>query len=397
MNSIEVGWNERSADLLLQNLALPLAQMERGQGCYLWDSSGTQYLDFLGGIAVNSLGHCHPEFVSTLNAQAQRLDHISNYFVSRPQLDLAEKLLDISGAAGGRVFFSNSGTEANEAAFKLVRLHGKGKGKTRVLAFEGAFHGRTMGALALTAKEDYRTPFEPLAGGVEHIPLSVEALEAAMGDDVAAIFLEPIQGEAGVRELPEGLLRRARELTTEHDALLVLDEVQTGIGRVGSWFAFQQEGITPDAVTLAKGMGAGFPIGALIAFKSCADLFYPGSHGTTFGGNPLAAAVSLRVLEVIEEQAIIENVSVQEQRLREGIADLGSPLVAGVRGSGLLLGVVLRKPIAVQVAKEAFSRGLIINAPSPEVIRLAPPLIVGQKQVEEFLALFGQALESASA
>ncbi len=395
MTKVEIGWNKRSAELLLQNLALPLAQMERGQGCYLWDTSGKKYLDFLGGIAVNSLGHCHPEFVSALASQAGRLDHISNYFVSRPQLDLAEKLLDLAGAERGRVFFSNSGTEANEAAFKLARLHGKDKGKTRVLAFEGAFHGRTMGALALTAKKAYRAPFEPLAGGVEHVALSVDSLEVAMGNDVAAVFLEPILGEAGVVELPDGLLRRARELTAQHDALLILDEVQTGVGRVGDWFAFQRAGVVPDAVTLAKGMGGGFPIGALIAFEGCSDLFYPGSHGTTFGGNPLAAAVSLRVLEVIEEQGILENVAIQERRLREGIAALESPLVSEVRGAGLLLGIALKKPVAAEVAKAAFADGLIINAPAPDTIRLAPPLILGGAQVAEFLDLFKQALEVA--
>lgn len=395
MVNVEIGWQERSSELLLQNLALPMAQMERGQGCYLWDVDGKRYLDFLGGIAVNALGHCHPSFVTALSQQAGRLDHISNYFVSRPQLDLAEKLLELSGAPGGKVFFSNSGTEANEAALKLVRLHGNPKGKNRILAFEGAFHGRTMGALALTAKEQYRAPFEPLIGGVEHIPLSVQDLERAMGDDVAAIFLEPIQGEAGVVELPEGLLQRARELATKHGSLLILDEVQTGVGRTGDWFAFQRSGVVPDAVTLAKGLGGGFPVGALIAFDSCAELFYPGSHGTTFGGNPLAAKVALTVLDVIEDEAILENVAVQSATLREGLQRLDSPVIEGVRGAGLLLGIQLSQPVAGAIVAEAFQRGLIVNAPTHDVVRLAPPLILGQEQVEEFLTIFDEALGAA--
>lgn len=392
MSDVELGWEDRAGHLLTQNLATPLAQMNRGQGCYLWDSSGKQYLDFLGGIAVNSLGHCHPAFVEAINEQAARLGHVSGFFVTRPQLDLADKLLELAGADGGAVFFSNSGTEANEAAFKLARLHGQKTGKTKVLAFDGAFHGRTMGALSLTSKTQFKSPFEPLVGGVEHVELSAEALEAAMDDDVAAIFVEPILGEAGVVELPEDFLKLARSLADRHGALLILDEIQTGAGRTGRWFAFQQAGISPDAITLAKGMGGGFPIGALVTFASCAELFYPGSHGTTFGGNPLAARVALRVLEVIEQEGVLENVAAQSARLREGLVSIDSDLIEEVRGSGLLLGIKLSRPVAAEIVREAFAQGLIINAPAPDVIRLVPPLIVGRKQIYEFLELFQRSI-----
>lgn len=386
-------WKQRTQRDLVQNLAVPQALMARGEGCYLWDDQGKRYLDFLGGIAVNSLGHCHPVVTQALLEQSRTLDHISNYFVSEAQLELAERLLRLAGAAdGGRVFFGNSGTEAVEAAFKLARLWGNPRGKTRVLAFEGCFHGRSMGALALTSKEKYRTPFAPLVPGVEHIGLSIAALEEAMADDVAAVFLEPIQGEAGVVELPEGLLKAARELTEKHDALLILDEVQTGAGRTGEWFAFQRDGVVPDAFTLAKGVGGGFPIGALVTFAKTSDLFYPGSHGTTFGGNPLACHVANRVLGAIEDEGILGNVQKQELRLRQGIESLQSPLVDHVRGAGFLLGIVLTEPVAAEVATRAFERGLIINAPAPDVIRLVPPLVAGDAEVDEFLSVFAGCL-----
>lgn len=395
MSSSAVRWKERAEQDLIQNLAVPQAMMVRGEGCYLWDDQGNRYLDFLGGIAVNSLGHCHPVFVEAVSQQAATLGHVSNYFITPPQLALAERLLRLAGASGnGRVFFANSGTEANEAALKMARLHGNKVGKTKILAFEEAFHGRTMGALALTSKDKYRDPFAPMLSGVEHIELSIAALEAAMDDSVAAVFLEPILGEAGVVELPEGLLVAARELTKKHGALLILDEVQTGAGRTGEWFAFQSEGIVPDAVTLAKGMGGGFPIGALIAFGSPASLFYPGSHGTTFGGNPLACHVADRVLAEIETGGILANVSARSQQIRDGIEALDSELVSEVRGQGLLLGVVLTQPVAAQIAAAAFAGGLIINAPAPNVIRLAPPLIVGEGEVTKFLEQLGQVIET---
>lgn len=396
MTDSTLNWRDLTETTLIKNLAVPQAMMVRGKGCYLWDAEGNRYLDFLGGIAVNCLGHCHPVFVEALAEQAQVLGHVSNYFVTEPQLTLASRLLRLAGAEdGGRVFLSNSGTEANEAALKLVRLYGNQLGKSRVLALEGAFHGRTMGALSLTAKAAYREPFAPLPGGVEHIERTLEALEAAMDDDVAAVFLEPLLGEAGVVELPQGYLQEVRRLTQKHQALLVLDEVQTGAGRTGRWFGFQHAGITPDVVTLAKGMAAGFPIGAMIAFGSAADLFYPGSHGTTFGGNPLAAHVANRVLTELEDRAILDNVAYQSARLRAGIEALHSPLVKGVRGEGLLLGIELTEPKAAQVARAAFDQGLIINAPDPSVIRLVPPLVIGDNEVAEFLTLLQGALKQA--
>lgn len=397
MCSASLPWKDRAQRDLIQNLAVPQAMMVRGEGCYLWDDHGKRYLDFLGGIAVNSLGHCHPVFVEAVTEQSRTLGHVSNYFITPPQLELAERLLRLANTeGGGRVFFANSGTEANEAALKLARLYGNQRGKTRVLAFEEAFHGRSFGALALTAKDQYRDPFGPMLGGVEHLELSVAALEKAMGDDVAAVFLEPILGEAGVVELPPGLLEAARELTYRHGALLILDEVQTGAGRTGEWFAYQLTGVVPDAVTLAKGMGGGFPIGALIAFGEAAGLFYPGSHGTTFGGNPLACHVADRVLRELEEKRILANVTERSEQLRAGIEVLGSPLVAGVRGAGLLLGVKLREPVAKEVTAAAFEDGLIVNAAAPDVIRLAPPLIVGDAEVEEFLERFGAALQTGT-
>ncbi len=386
-------WKETATNVLVKNLAVPQALMTRGEGCYLWDESGKKYLDFLGGIAVNCLGHGHPKIVESLTEQSRRLDHISNYFVSQPQLDLAGKLLEISGATNGRVFFSNSGTEANEAALKLTRLWGNPKGKSRVLAFDGAFHGRTMGALSLTYREQYRQPFEPLPSGVEHLEVTVSAAEEAFDDNVAAVFVEPIQGEAGVRELPAGLLQRLRELCDQHDALLILDEVQTGVARTGEWFAYQIEGVTPDAVTLAKGLGGGFPIGALVVFERAGELFYPGSHGTTFGGNPVASHVALTVLDTIEEEKIRRNVQDRSQQLTEGLLGLGSSRIVSVRGEGLLLGVEFAENLAVALTAACFDSGLIVNAPAPNVIRLVPPLVVSEKEVEEFLSIFSRELD----
>ncbi len=255
-------WQEDAARDLVLNAGERFALLTRGEGSYLWDDQGKRHLDFLGGIAVTSLGHAHPVFVDAISKQAATLAHVSNYFATPPQLELAARLKRLAGAGiDGRVYFSNSGAEANEAAFKLARLHG-GAERPRIIALENAFHGRTMGSLAITAKAAMRAPFEPMPGGVEHIPATIEALEAALDDRVAAVFVEPIQGEAGVVELPEGYLAAARSLTLRHGALLIVDEIQTGAGRTGSWFGFNHEGITPDAITLAKGIGGGFPIGA---------------------------------------------------------------------------------------------------------------------------------------
>lgn len=385
-------WQDDAARDLVLNAGERLALLTRGEGSYLWDGDGNRHLDFLAGIAVTSLGHAHPVFVEAVSTQAGLLSHVSNYFATPAQLELAARLKRLAGAGiDGRVFFSNSGAEANEAAFKLARLHG-GAERPRILALENAFHGRTMGSLALTAKEAYRAPFEPMPGGVEHIPATIEALEAAMDDRVAALFVEPIQGEAGVVELPEGYLAAARALTLTHGALLIVDEIQTGAGRTGDWFGFQHEGITPDAITLAKGIGGGFPIGAMVTYGSASSLLTPGSHGSTFGGNPLATAVSNAVLGEIESAGLVQNAAARGTQLRGVIEGIGSPLVAGVRGRGLLIGVGLTAPVAGDVVAAAQRRGLIVNAANPETVRIAPALNIGDTEIEEFALLFATAL-----
>ncbi|WP_144873520.1 acetylornithine transaminase [Microbacterium sp. 1.5R] len=390
-------WQHDAENDLVLNAGRRLALLTRGEGSYLWDSEGTRHLDFLAGIAVTSLGHSHPVFVDAVATQAATLAHVSNYFATPPQLALAARLKRLAGAGiDGRVFFSNSGAEANEAAFKLARLHG-GADRPRILALENGFHGRTMGSLALTAKAAMRAPFEPMPGGVEHIPATVAALEAAIDDRVAAVIVEPIQGEAGVVELPEGYLQAARSLTLKHGALLIVDEIQTGAGRTGAWFGFSHEGITPDAITLAKGIGGGFPIGALVTYGAASSLFTPGSHGSTFGGNPLATAVADAVLAEIERADLVENAARRGEELREIITGLDAPLIAGVRGRGLLIGVALNAPVAGDVVDAAQARGLIVNAANPETVRIAPALTIGDAELAEFRELFAAALADVQA
>ncbi|MDU0344121.1 acetylornithine transaminase [Microbacterium sp. KSW2-29] len=370
-----------------------MALFVRGEGAYVWDGDGKKYLDFLAGIAVNALGHAHPVFVEAITAQASTLSHVSNYFATPPQLAMAARLKRLAGTGeSGRVYFGNSGAEANEAALKLARLHGRGTDRTRILTLKGGFHGRTMGALALTGKPALQADFLPMVPGVEHIDATVEALEAAMDDRVAALLVEPIQGEAGVVELPEGYLQAAREITERHGALLIVDEIQTGAGRTGAWFGFQHSGIVPDAITVAKGIGGGFPIGALITFGAASELFFPGTHGSTFGGNALGTAVGGAVLQEIESAGLVDNAARRETQLREGIAALGSPLVAGVRGKGLLLGIGLTSPVAKAVVAAAQQHGLVVNAANDDTIRIAPPLTIGDAEVAEFLDLFAAAL-----
>ncbi|MEA1264097.1 MULTISPECIES: acetylornithine transaminase [unclassified Microbacterium] len=390
-------WQDDAARDLVLNAGERLALLVRGEGSYLWDADGRRHLDFLAGIAVTSLGHAHPAFVEAVSTQAATLAHVSNYFATPPQLALAARIKRLAGAGiDGRVFFSNSGAEANEAAFKLARLHG-GTERPRILALENGFHGRTMGSLALTAKASMRAPFEPMPAGVEHIPATIEALEAAMDDRVAAIIVEPIQGEAGVVELPEGYLAAARSLTLAHGALLIVDEIQTGAGRTGEWFGFSHEGIIPDAITLAKGIGGGFPIGALVTYGSASALFTPGSHGSTFGGNPLATAVADAVLAEIESAGLVENAARRGAELREIILGIDSPLVEGVRGRGLLVGVALTAPVAGAVVAAAQERGLIVNAANPETVRIAPALTIGDAELAEFRELFTAALADVQA
>ncbi|PPF32547.1 MULTISPECIES: acetylornithine transaminase [unclassified Rathayibacter] len=385
---------DRYSAAMMQTFAPPLAVLERGEGCRVWDVDGREYLDFLGGIAVNSLGHAHPVFVEAVTRQAGALAHVSNYFATAPQIELAETLRRLTGAGEtGRVYFANSGTEANEAAFKLARLNAAG-GRHRVLALQNAFHGRTMGALALTGKAAMRAPFEPMPGGVEHLEASIEALEAALDESVAALIVEPIQGEAGVIPLPGGYLERARELTREHGALLIVDEIQTGVGRTGRWFAYQEAGILPDAVTLAKGLGGGFPVGALVTFGEASDLLQKGHHGSTFGGNPLATAVAGAVLAEIERADLLGNARERGAQIVDALTALDSPLIGGVRGAGLLLGIALTRPVAAELAAACLDAGLIVNAANDSSIRLAPPLVVTAADVAEFAERFGRALQT---
>lgn len=391
-------WLSRYSSSLMNVFGTPQRVLVRGAGCLVWDADGKEYLDLLGGIAVNALGHAHPFVTSVISSQLATLGHVSNFFTSPTQVALAEKLLELAHApAGSKVFFSNSGTEANEAAFKLARRNtGAGDTKrTKIIALEGAFHGRTMGALALTAKEAYRAPFEPLPGGVVHIPFGdIAALEAAVDDTVAAVFLEPIQGEAGVRPLPPGYLKAAREATSKVGALLILDEVQTGIGRTGKWLASEAAGIVPDAITLAKGLGGGFPIGALLTFgEQTSSLLSAGQHGTTFGGNPVATAAALATLHALESQNVLANAAAVGEHLRSALAAI--PGVTEVRGEGLLIGFDLDADVAPAVVQAALDAGFIVNSPGPRTIRLAPPLILTTAQADAFLSAFPAILQAA--
>ncbi|MFD7766658.1 acetylornithine transaminase [Streptomyces sp. NPDC059787] len=377
---------------LMNNYGTPRLPLVRGEGPKVWDAEGTEYLDFVGGIATNALGHAHPAIVEAVSRQIGSLGHISNFFMAEPTVALAERLLRLFGR-DGRVFFCNSGAEANEAAFKIGRL----TGRTHVVATEGAFHGRTMGALALTGQPGKREPFQPLPADVTHVPFGdAQALAAAVTEETALVIIEPIQGELGVVVPPAGYLKAARAITAATGALLVLDEVQTGIGRTGHWFEYQaHEGVLPDVVTLAKQLGGGLPLGATVAFGRAADLLRPGHHGTTFGGNPVACAAGLAVLDTIEDEGLLENVKRQGEKLRDGIEGSGHALIDHVRGSGLLLGIVLTEPLAPQVQQAAQDAGFLVNAPAPDVVRLMPPLNLGDDAVDAFLGALPGILDQA--
>lgn len=388
-------WSERYAGALMNTFGPPRLVLTRGEGCRVWDESGASYLDLLGGIAVNALGHGHPAVVDAVTRQLQTLDHVSNFFASEPQIRLAERLVELAGQSReGRVFFTNSGTEANEAALKLTRR----TGRTHLVAAEGAFHGRTMGALALTAKEAYRAPFEPLPGHVTFVPYGDKAaLAAAVTDETAAIVLEPVQGEAGVVVPPRDYLAAARRIADEHGALLWLDEVQTGAGRTGDWFAHRNAALTdpvmPDVVTLAKGLAGGIPIGACLGFGEAAALLQPGNHGTTFGGNPVACAAALAVLDTIQAEGLLAHAATIGARLAAGLA--ANPRVGEARAAGLLIGLDLVEPVSAQVMLAAQAHGVIVNNPTPDRIRLAPPLVLTQPDVDAFLAVWPTILDDA--
>ncbi|MEU7039074.1 acetylornithine transaminase [Streptomyces sp. NPDC046237] len=384
----------RWSAVMMDTYGTPPLALVRGEGSTVWDESGRAYTDFTGGIAVTTLGHAHAAVVSAVTAQIGRLAHVSNLYVSEPPVALAERLLALlGGREGGRVFFANSGTEAVEAAFKIARR----TGRPHLVAAQGGFHGRTLGALALTGQPAKRAPFLPLPGDVTHVPFGdVEALRAAVSEDTAAVVLEPVQGEAGVVPAPDGYLRAAREITRATGSLLVLDEVQTGIGRTGRWFAHQAaEGVDPDVITLAKGLGGGLPIGATVAFGPAAELLGPGQHGSTFGGNPVACAAGLAVLDAIEAEGLLAHVVRVGERLRHGLAAAAHPRVAEVRGAGLLLGVVLSEPVAASVQRSAQDAGFLVNAAAPGIVRLAPALTVTEHQVDQLVKALPAILDAA--
>ncbi|NMO56382.1 acetylornithine transaminase [Actinoplanes sp. TBRC 11911] len=372
----------RWSQTMMNNYGTPQTAFVRGEGAVLTDEDGKQYVDFLGGIAVNALGHAHPAVVAAVTQQVQTLGHVSNLYISEPAVALADLLLTLAGRAG-RVFFANSGTEAVEAAFKLSRL----TGRSRVVATHGAFHGRSMGALALTGQPAKSDPFRPLPGNVEHVPYGdSDALNSAVDTDTAMVILEPIQGENGVVVPPPGYLAAAREICDRTGALLVLDEIQTGIGRTGHWFHHQSEGVEPDVITLAKGLGGGLPLGACVAFGKAADLFTPGSHGSTFGGNPISCAAGLAVIRTIAGEGLLDHVKRVGEQLRRGIEGLNHPMISQVRGAGLLLGIVLAEPVAASLTARLRDAGFLVNAAVPDVIRIAPPLIVSAEQADAFIS-----------
>lgn len=387
-------WAERYTASLMNTFGPPKLTLVRGEGAHVWDSDGKEYVDLLGGIAVNTLGHAHPAMVDAVTQQVSTLSHVSNFFTTPQQVELAERLLAVTAVDGadGRVFFCNSGAEANEGALKLTRL----TGRTHVVAMEDAFHGRTMGALALTSKAAYRAPFEPLPGHVTWVPFAdTEALAAAVTEETAAVVIEPLQGEAGVNVAPSDFLVAAREITERHGALLWLDEVQSGMGRTGTWLASHPSGVVPDIVTLAKGLGGGLPIGALIGFGRAATLFEPGNHGTTFGGNPLSCAAALAVLATIEEEGLLARAAAVGERLRAALRE--DPRVLEVRGVGVLVGLTLARAVAPAVVAAAQEAGWIINATGPDRIRLAPPLVVTDADVDAFLQTWPTLLDDAMA
>lgn len=380
-------WN----NTVMDTYGTPPIALVSGRGAQVTDADGKEYVDLLGGIAVNALGHAHPKIIEAVTKQLNTLGHVSNLYISEPVVRLAERLTEAVGVPGTRVFFSNSGAEANEAAIKI----GRRTGRTAMVAAEGAFHGRTMGTLTLTGQPPKREPFLPLLESVTHVPYGdVPALEAA-AEGAAAIFLEPIMGEGGVVVPPEGYLAAARAAASKTGALLVFDEVQTGIARTGALFAYQRASVTPDVFTLAKGLGGGLPIGATVAVGAAGELLTPGQHGTTFGGNPIAAAAANAVLDVIEAEGLAERADALGKHIATSIESLGHPLVTGVRGSGLLLGITLAQPIAKAIETGARDAGFLVNAAQADVVRLAPPLVLTDEQADRFVSALPALLESA--
>ncbi|MGY1729851.1 acetylornithine transaminase [Geodermatophilus sp. SYSU D01062] len=381
----------RWSAVMMGNYRTPPVALARGAGATAWDVDGREYTDLLGGIATTILGHAHPRVVEAITRQAQTLGHVSNLAMHEPGVTLAERLLELAGRPG-RVFFCNSGAEANEAAFKISRL----TGRPEVVTAEGAFHGRTMGALALTGQPSKAAAFAPLPGGVRYVPYGdADALAGAVGEQTAMVLLEPLLGEGGVQPPPPGYLAAAARTAADAGALFAVDEVQTGTGRTGHWFAHQADGLQPDLVTMAKALGGGLPIGATLAFGDAAELMTAGSHGSTFGGNPIACAAALAVLDTMRDEGLLERAKELEHRFTAGIEGLGHPGVAGVRGRGALLGVVLTAPAAAALEAQLRAAGFLTNAVAPDVLRLAPSLVLTDAQVDAFVAALPAALDTA--
>ncbi len=382
---------KRWSNSLQSNYGLPTLSIVSGKGCVLTDVDGNKYLDFLGGIATSVLGQAHPAVISAVTKQIKTLAHVSNFYSHPGVLELSEKLQVLVGDKSARVFFCNSGAEANEAALKLSRK----TGRVKVVATQGAFHGRTMGALSLTGQPTKQEAFKPLLENVIHVPYGdIQAMKEFINDEVAMVIVEPIMGEAGVVVPPDGYLKAIRKLCTSHGVLLAIDAVQTGMGRTGEWFGFESEGITPDVITLAKGLGGGLPIGAMIAVGRAGKLFAPGDHGSTFGGNPIACASALAVIEVLKKEKLLAKARVHEKSIKKLISHIDG--VAEVRGRGLLIGIVLNSPIAVALKDEMQERGVLVNAATENVIRIAPPLIVSDKQIKKFAKIFSESIEEVS-
>ncbi len=368
----------------------------RGEGARVWDADGNAYLDLIGGIAVSSLGHNHPALVRAVTAQVTAIAHTSNLFLNEPEVLLAERLRGLLGGEG-RVFLTNSGTEANEAAYKLAVKYGKTNGRTYIVAAENGFHGRSTGALSLTGKASIRDQFGPFPYDVRFVPYGdADALKQAVTDDCAAVFLEPTLGEAGVVPPPDGYLRAARESCDATGALFVMDEIQSAIGRTGHWFAHQSENVTPDVLTLAKGLGGGLPIGACVGFGPAGTIFAKGDHGSTFGGNPVSCAAALAVLDTIENEGLLAHVAKAAEHLSGGLAAVEHPLLKGVRGRGLWLAAVLTEPVAARVEAAARQAGFLVNAVQPDAVRVAPPLVTTLDELATFVDAFAAILSKAA-
>jgi acetylornithine aminotransferase len=386
---------------MMANYGTPPVALARGEGCRVWDVDGREYLDLIAGIAVSCLGHAHPALVQAVSAQVGTLAHSSNLAMHEPGIRLAERLLGLLGM-DGRVFLCNDGASANEAAYKLARRHGwaadPAGGRLEIVAAEGGFHGRSLGALSITGAPAKRAPFEPLPGPVRFVPYGdAAALAAAVSEQTAAVFLEPTLGEGGVVPPPPGYLRAARAACDAAGALLVVDEVQSGLGRTGAWFSVQQAGIVPDVLTLAKGLGGGLPIGACVGIGAAGRLFVPGDHGSTFGGNPVSCAAALAVLDTIERDGLLERVTTVGSRLADGLRAINHPLCRGVRGAGLWLAVVLAEPVAAAVEAAARDAGFLVNAVQPDAIRLAPPFVLNTAQADSFVAALPGILDRVAA